>query len=748
MSRSSYRGEDVAVVDGPKEPAMILLPRPLVLGLALAAPCVAQQPQTDYLVLCAVAADDAFDAAAQHLAEHRAGEVVRFDPDDLAPVRAALDAARPRHVALVMRPEQLDFAFQRRFLQLATEVDDDPFVDFAFGYVTGASADEALALAKRGTSRAPRRAETFGEVAGGLVQSARQERPSQLGDASVPTLRLHSAGEKAFPDEGRDRAFLAKHLPELKGRDVVTFIGHGYPHEVHGGPDCEDVRALDLDGAVALNVACYTGTTSRWFEHDYRERVVVDKQVGNDESFCLHVLRSGVVGYTAYLCPRPAGPELDTDRTALVFDGASLGEARRRDYDKTVLGFLGFGEWRLALEDVEGATKIARYLDAVRDLMLEGATGGVVFGDPACVPFARRDDSPVTTEVEHREGRIVVRHEVAANVLWTHCNDPTASWGDGMARKVHVRVPLHGAHVTDVAVADMRVGRDVVPTRLLWAIEDDRGERFLQCKVNFPSSRDHRGEVRCVLHVETTGDAAAAKLRGGETQQRKVRGAVHAAPAKGDPFALARERGISRDAVGAALAAARATMGGLGDEAEAVALAKLAEHGRDGFEATLCLLECGRSHYRMHELLRATWQPGYERRLIALASGPPLPEFAMWSVIKGLGVADTPEVRAYLADRLQNDDDAGTWMSTAEALAMLGAREHVAAIGARILEFRRGWSGVEPHLIHALGRLGGADAVKQLEKIASVEHCKNWKSALAQLDKLDEAAAARVRAQR
>ena len=67
-----------------------------------------------------------------------------------------------------------------------------------------------------------------------------------------------------------------------------------------------------------------------------------------------------------------------------------------------------------------------------------------------------------------------------------------------------------------------------------------------------------------------------------------------------------------------------------------------------GFRAVCALLEVGQAHYRTHELLAATWHPGDERHLLALASGPALPNFASWSVLRGLGCADTPVVRAYL----------------------------------------------------------------------------------------------------
>ncbi|MCK5945395.1 MAG: hypothetical protein KAI24_25620, partial [Planctomycetes bacterium] len=524
--------------------------RPLlaaVFGLAAAAATLPAQ-QHDYVVLAACADGDAFDRAARHLERHHRALLLRFDPGELAGVAEALAAAAPRHVALVMRPEQIDFGFQRRFLQLATRIDDDPFVDFAFGYITGATGDEALALAERGTARQPKvGTPRFAGVAGGVDRSRQFDVPVPMGKVVVRQLGIHSAGEQAFPDEGRDRAFLAEHLPKLEGCDVVTFIGHGYPHEVHGGPDHRDIRGLRLPGAVALNVACYTGTTDRWYDRDHRRARIVAKRVPGEQSFCLELLRSGVVGYTAYVCPRPAGPELDTDRTALVFDGATLGEARRRDYDKTVLGFLGFGEERLALDDVHDGAKVPRAIDPIRDLMLEGATGGALFGDPACRPFAGMPDkSPVRVAVEAADEagdeHVTVRVKGDAGVLWTHFSDPTARWGDSMAMKVHARVPLGDRHATGVEVRELRVGRKVVPTRLLWAVEEDHGERFVQVRVNFERSLKVRGVLSCTVRVATTADASQAVRRGGEVQRPQRGGAGNQAPPKGDPFVLAAER--------------------------------------------------------------------------------------------------------------------------------------------------------------------------------------------------------------
>ena len=79
---------------------------------------------------------------------------------------------------------------------------------------------------------------------------------------------------------------------------------------------------------------------------------------------------------------------------------------------------------------------------------------------------------------------------------------------------------------------------------------------------------------------------------------------------------------------------------------------------------------------------------------------------------------------------------------------IVGARGAIAPIGARVLEFRDGWSGVQDHLVSALLQLGGAEAAAAIEAIASDARCTEPGRALRALDEIDPAAAERVRAAR
>ncbi|MAG55299.1 MAG: hypothetical protein CMJ83_03325 [Planctomycetes bacterium] len=139
-------------------------------------------------------------------------------------------------------------------------------------------------------------------------------------------------------------------------------------------------------------------------------------------------------------------------------------------------------------------------------------------------------------------------------------------------------------------------------------------------------------------------------------------------------------------------------------------LAALKKHDH-AFRAACLLIETGRSHTGSIEVLRATYHAGDEKLLRELADGPDLPRWGKWTILKGLGLADTKENRLYLLERLQDERDAGHFMSVAEALAMLKDSRATDTVGKQILKFEERWGGVERYLLTSLDRIADARAV-------------------------------------
>ena len=67
---------------------------------------------------------------------------------------AQIRAARPTHVAFVMRPEEVGFATVVALKRMMRDVDDDPYEDAVWGIVTGPTAADALRIASSGEPRA------------------------------------------------------------------------------------------------------------------------------------------------------------------------------------------------------------------------------------------------------------------------------------------------------------------------------------------------------------------------------------------------------------------------------------------------------------------------------------------------------------------------------------------------------------------------------------------------------------------
>jgi hypothetical protein len=484
------------------------------------APCAMGASPT-YVVVDFAGEQDPYHTAAVRLNELRHGEIVAADPRNLEPLLEKLQALVPDYVAFVVRPEDFEENLARSILRLATRVDSDPFVDFSYGFITGASPESAVALVERPQAfEAKRRRPELAVVAVGtkmMTKSGTHKQQFPLRTANIPQLWGQLAGGENFPGEGRDLTFIKSIMPELQRKPMVLFGGHGYPREVVGGPNWKDLQGISLDGAVVVNIACYTGVTGTWFEHDYAANRVKRRTVPKKESFCLSMLDTGVAAYVAYACVRPAGPELFMDIPALAAEGLSVGEVRRRDYNRIVLAHLAQGFENLSINETADGDQIKPRQNIVKDMLLDASTGGVLFGDPAFTPFvAMRNQSPLDLQTKREGNQLVATVKVAGQSMFQFCGEQLDTWGENQspAMRVVCCVPLSQDHVATVKVEDLKVGGKSPEHRLVWAVEEHQSQRFLHAKAVFPQPTDqmsHMTGVKAVFEITLTQDAAQTR---------------------------------------------------------------------------------------------------------------------------------------------------------------------------------------------------------------------------------------------
>ncbi len=125
-----------------------MVSRTLALVLLVCAVTLAED-DSPYLVLVADGSGELYQKAAEVVASlHPKATVRTFDPARLEDLLPDLQKAPPRYVCLVVPREVIDVRFARRLFLLSTRVDEDPFPDFAYGFVTGEDGGGAFAFAR------------------------------------------------------------------------------------------------------------------------------------------------------------------------------------------------------------------------------------------------------------------------------------------------------------------------------------------------------------------------------------------------------------------------------------------------------------------------------------------------------------------------------------------------------------------------------------------------------------------------
>lgn len=375
----------------------------LLLGALAPAAGAHHPPRIDgSLVLVHPGPADEFAPAAEAMARLHGSKVETFDPADPGALEALLKREAPRHVVFVLPPSSIDVELAHRILEMSVRVDDDPFPDFEYGFITGRDGKAAEAFVGRiraAWDRAwTRRAALFGPWEGPALPSTRSlAAMDAMGLDSAMHLLLTRAGQ-----EERTAAARAA-LDAMKGSDALLFFSHGDPHEMVGCYTAAQLRewSVDLAPAVLFNTSCYNGSPGRWWEPTpggFAERPAPPPE----DSVALAILDSGVSG--AFLGVDPwHGPLTCQVFCYAVDEGLGLGAAAKRMHDRLALEFL--------------PDRIAYIPAAERGPLSEGTenrrsngAGMIFYGDPALAPFTTGAERLVSAAVENAEAgpRIVL----------------------------------------------------------------------------------------------------------------------------------------------------------------------------------------------------------------------------------------------------------------------------------------------------------------------------------------------------
>lgn len=332
------------------------------------------------VILTDISSANAWYAPIQVLKKAGYREVISIRPWNAKKAFAALKRSGPGAVICVFRPKTIDVNFHFDFLERAARLDKDPFVDFHFGYITGATPKEAAAFAASACAGRKKK------IAKSILEFGPSSRPAEV------TAPIDHKWAKNFKSRrwahAENATDVVEKLAKLKPKGILSAWGHGMPDGVdHGmkGIELTAQKKLDLSSCLYFSGPCYCGVPSGWFK--LNQGKIERTEVKPEASFILGLMRVGIIAAFAGLDPDRG--ETNHHEREHVLMGESLGAASKATYDDVVIA-LGKPELKLLRYKVGER----RPHKNVRETMISGGACRTLFGLPDSKPFKQSGDSP------------------------------------------------------------------------------------------------------------------------------------------------------------------------------------------------------------------------------------------------------------------------------------------------------------------------------------------------------------------
>ncbi len=327
-----------------------------------------------------------YKEAGERLAQFRhAAAVVPLTAEGQRKVFERLAQLKPACVAFVVPPGRIEDNFVGELFERASTMAAGPELDFAWGFITGATPQEALNLV-RNTERAERERGSIQKI---FVAVGHTFREADLGPfAYEQALWFERYGYRTFPlnpiDESVDWQWRVNwEMRHLEGASLVFFAGHGLGDRMCG-IDAEVFQGFQLDRAVVISGPCHSAVTT--LRHDVQPGSLGIKAVplAPERSICLRLIKSGAVaqvGSTASSSWGNVGPVV----TGFFNRGLSMGEALRTRLNEH-LRQKGIRSFKI-LPFEEGKPSPQFIRDERNPGDIQSVARVVLIGDPAYCPF-------------------------------------------------------------------------------------------------------------------------------------------------------------------------------------------------------------------------------------------------------------------------------------------------------------------------------------------------------------------------
>jgi len=474
-----------------------------------------------YVIVTDANAKSGWDSSAQVVKElaklRHPSAILNLNTNGLKDLVSELQTLKPDYVAFVVHPERFESNFVGAVFAGLTALNDDPYLDCAHGYITGATPQDALRLvrntadAQAEPNRIPKKFVAIGhtfaqnDLAPFAFQQANRYKAYGYETAQINPIDNSAEWNRKAKQE----------IQKLNGASLVLLAGHGMGDMscAIGGDEFGRVR---LQSAIVVNGTCHSAVTD--IRHDSKDRfwIVQTKRINPEQSVCLNFIKAGAVGQFASTASS-SWTNVAFAITKFFNEGRSLGEALQESLNEKIR--------RAGIKNV----RIIPFQDGERSpqaLSENENPGGiqsisrvVLIGDPAYRPFPQKTVIiPLSNQSKDYDN--LPPRERGVRQLIEELSNPQAPRFKALNEIIRI-----GSAAVPELIAEMKINNDWQIPKALGAIGDKRAIGPLIEKLELSDWSPMREVVSEALQNLTDknfgGDSKAWKTWWEKEQQRK-----------------------------------------------------------------------------------------------------------------------------------------------------------------------------------------------------------------------------------
>lgn len=321
---------------------------------------------------------------------------------------------KSRYLVFITPPETIDEAIHTQMLKWLTQLDDDPFLDVSFGYITGIGTDDVLKYAKnvlkfKKESKKKKNLnkkfvylyqnpEEYRDIFGRELQKFYENRKwnYQLIELKFDLMEYE---KNRFSSLSKNSQI----YKIFKDSRLIFLDLHGMEFQI-GRPEIGlllpfNLRGLNFYPSIILSLSCYFGSIHKTYFYPKSRGNIIVKEQPLEYSPALQFLRGGALGIIGHM--EMAGVNncfLVPVLYALYFLNMSLGDAMGYAYNLHIADYLAHDKDLLWGENFE-ETNILPWKFATSYRRMVGSY--ILYGDPTLVPFPEKVPGIIEIKTEN-----------------------------------------------------------------------------------------------------------------------------------------------------------------------------------------------------------------------------------------------------------------------------------------------------------------------------------------------------------